>query len=86
MSHLYSFTLYWKNNVKEIVEIQIAHSMVYLITSMHESFYVMNIFLNYSHFIDNYISIFNIINEYIVTVAFDHTSYNNISANNDWSL
>ena len=67
MSHLYSFTLYWKNNVKEIVEIQNAHSMVYSITSMHESFYVMNIFLNYSHFLDNYISIFNIINEYIVT-------------------
>jgi hypothetical protein len=48
VSHLYSFTLYW--NVKEIVEIQNAHSMVYLITSMHESFYVMNIFLNYSQF------------------------------------
>jgi hypothetical protein len=60
--------------------------MVYSITSMHESFYVMNIFKNYSHFIDNYISIFNIINEYIITVAFDYTSYNNISANNDWSL
>ena len=51
------------------------------------NYFMLSIFFkNYSHFIDNYISIFNIINEYIVTVAFDYTSYNNISANNDWSL
>jgi hypothetical protein len=35
VSHLCSFTLYWKNNVKEFVEIQNAHYMVYSITSMN---------------------------------------------------
>jgi hypothetical protein len=43
VSRLYSFTLYWKNNVKEFVEIQSAHYMVYSITCMNH-FHVINIF------------------------------------------
>ena len=35
VSHLYSFALCWKNNVKEFVEIQNAHYMVYSITCMN---------------------------------------------------
>jgi hypothetical protein len=85
VSHLYSFTLYWKNNVKEFVEIQNAHYMVYSITWMNH-FHFMNIFLKlFSLYINLLIiSIYNIINEY--KEAFDYTSYNNVLANNDWSL
>jgi hypothetical protein len=32
MCQLHRFTLYWKNNVKEFVEIQNTHRMVYSIT------------------------------------------------------